>query len=196
MTMESKMKPAAEASFAPSDEYTKMLIRDGAYVKPTARKPTICHEVSTFSASKIILPLTATWYVCVESEPTTMKTPTMTQNVYAITHHAKLGNVPLTAAMRDETKVMSQASCNEFKVSLISLLDAQMDLAIAEEDIRMLLIVSQARMDRRQYALTMVQLILQNPVTLNIPKLNPRIDPRRPELASRLFMLFSKWGLA
>lgn len=39
-----------------------------------------------------------------------MKTPTITQNMYAMTHQAKFGKVPLTAAMRDATKVMSHAS--------------------------------------------------------------------------------------
>ena len=51
MTIESRMKPAAEASFAPSDEYTKVLIKDGAYVKPAAKKPTICRVVSTLQTS-------------------------------------------------------------------------------------------------------------------------------------------------
>jgi len=41
-----------------------------------------------------------------------MKTPTTTQNMYAITHHAKFGNCPLMSAMRDATKVMSHASCS------------------------------------------------------------------------------------
>lgn len=64
----------------------------------------------------VVVCLTATWYVCVESEPTTMKTPIITQNMYAITHHAKFGNpflgsLFLTCATIDATKVMSQASC-------------------------------------------------------------------------------------
>lgn len=35
----------------------------------------------------------------------------MTQNRYAIAHHAKFGKVPLTAEMMEAMKVMSQASC-------------------------------------------------------------------------------------
>lgn len=52
MTIESRMKPAAEASFAPSDEYTSEFIKDGAYVKPAARNPTICQEVSTLETNE------------------------------------------------------------------------------------------------------------------------------------------------
>ncbi len=66
---------------------------------------------------------TATWYVCVASEPTTTKTPTMTQNRYAIAHQAKFGNVPLTAEMMEAMKVMSQASCRRY-LSALFLSDA------------------------------------------------------------------------
>lgn len=37
----------------------------------------------------------------------------MTQNRYAIAHHAKFGKVPFTAEMMEAMKVMSQASCQE-----------------------------------------------------------------------------------
>lgn len=46
MTIESRMKPAADASLAPSEEYTRVLIKDGAYVKPAAKNPTIYYDVS------------------------------------------------------------------------------------------------------------------------------------------------------
>ena len=42
----------------------------------------------------------------------------MTQNKYAIAHHAKFGNVPLTAEMMDAMKVMSQASCRRYLSAL------------------------------------------------------------------------------
>lgn len=47
MTIESRMNPAADASVAPSEEYTRVLIKDGAYVKPAAKNPTIYHDIST-----------------------------------------------------------------------------------------------------------------------------------------------------
>jgi len=40
MTIDSRMKPAAEASLAPSEEYTKTFIMDGMYTRPTAKNPT------------------------------------------------------------------------------------------------------------------------------------------------------------
>ena len=61
---------------------------------------------------------TATWYVCVASDPTTTKTPMMTQNKYAIAHHAKFGNVPLTAEMMEAMKVMSQASFQRYLLAV------------------------------------------------------------------------------
>lgn len=55
--------------------------------------------------------LTATWYVCVEFDPTTIKTPIITQNMYTITHHTKFGNFEvLRCATIDATKVMIHAS--------------------------------------------------------------------------------------
>ena len=42
MTIESNMKPAADASLAPSDEYTKSLMIAVEYVRPAARNPTTC----------------------------------------------------------------------------------------------------------------------------------------------------------
>lgn len=42
MTMERRMKPAAEASLAGSVEYTNVFTIAVAYVRPAAKKPTTC----------------------------------------------------------------------------------------------------------------------------------------------------------
>lgn len=47
MTIERRMKPAAEASLAGSGEYTKVFTMAVAYVRPAARNPTIWRGVST-----------------------------------------------------------------------------------------------------------------------------------------------------
>jgi len=151
MTIESRMKPAADASFAPSDEYTRVLINDGAYVKPAAKNPTICHDISTLETSGGAVCLTATWYVCVESEPTTIKTPTITQNVYAITHHAKFGKPEfLTCATIDATKVISHASCRRNKLALPAADSRVQSMGV---DVHKQWIMSQVRKGRRRCAL-------------------------------------------
>jgi hypothetical protein len=44
MTMERRMKPAADASLAGSVEYTNVFTMAVAYVRPAARNPTTCQN--------------------------------------------------------------------------------------------------------------------------------------------------------
>ena len=129
--------------------------------------------------------LTATWYVCVESEPTTMKTPTTTQNMYAITHQAKFGNAPFRrAAIREATKVMSHASYWIQSLALHLYLRLCPEVG---EYVRMQSRPSLARMDRQQYVLHALQYAYPLiAIAFVLPILNPRMPPRLPELASKL----------
>ena len=52
MTIERRMKPAADASLAGSAEYTKVFTMAVEYVRPAARKPTTCEAVSTYAVTE------------------------------------------------------------------------------------------------------------------------------------------------
>ena len=56
--------------------------------------------------------LTATWYVCTESDMTVTSTPTMQQNMNARAHQAKFGkSLSRTSEMTALTKAIRNASC-------------------------------------------------------------------------------------
>lgn len=59
-TMESKMKPAAAASFAPSAEYTRAFTTELVNTRPAAKNPTTLYQSAESRHSSYILLRTAT----------------------------------------------------------------------------------------------------------------------------------------
>ena len=103
------MKPAAEASCSGRVEYTKVLTAEVVNTSPAAKKPTIYSRQLNFPLMARSF-LTATWYISCEFDPITIVTPTIQHSMYAIVHHAKLGNVDLISETMDAIREINQAS--------------------------------------------------------------------------------------
>ena len=119
-TIDRSMKPAAAASLGAWGSYTSELTEDELRISAAAQYPVIYTGQLEVLHRSICRPisLTATWYVCTESDMTVTSTPTIQQNMNARAHHAKFGKslsrtsdiIALTKAIRKAsyTNVISQ----------------------------------------------------------------------------------------